>query len=301
MKSKEILFILNPISGLQRNKKSIEYLIHSEFKNHSTIDYQVVYTEYAGHASVLSKKAAQRGIYAVVAVGGDGTMNEVASGLVGTKTALGLIPRGSGNGYARSLKIPLNTGKAIETLKYGQIRKVDVGKVNQYYFFNVMGVGFDAYIGAKFQDFGLRGPIPYFYIGVKGWFQYDFEAFTLLFNSKMFKLRPLTITVANTPQYGMSALIAPNAKIDDGILDLCILEKMRTIQALPRLHRLFNGTIEKVPFYKHYSVKQVTIEREKDRGLFHTDGEPRMGGKELEISVLPLALKVIVPQKDQIK
>ncbi len=299
MKSKEILFILNPVSGLQRNKKSIEYLIHREFKNHSTIDYQIVYTEYAGHASVLAKEAAQKGMHTVVAVGGDGTMNEVASGLVGTDTALGLIPRGSGNGYARSLKIPLNVTEAIETLKYGNIRKVDVGKVNQYYFFNVMGVGFDAYIGAKFQDFGLRGPIPYFYIGVKGWFQYDFEAFTIRFEDRVLHLRPLIVAVANTPQYGMSALIAPNAKIDDGILDLCILEKMKTIQALPRLHRLFDGTIEKVPFYKHYSVKEVTIEREKDKGLFHTDGEPRMGGKELKISVLPLALKVIVPQREQ--
>ena len=301
MKSKEILFILNPVSGLQRNKKSIEYLIHREFKNHSTIDYQIVYTEYAGHASVLAKEAAQKGTHAVVAVGGDGTMNEVASGLVGTDTALGLIPRGSGNGYARSLKIPLNVTGAIETLKYGNISKVDVGKVNQYYFFNVMGVGFDAYIGAKFQDFGLRGPIPYFYIGVKGWFQYDFEAFTIRFDDRVLHLRPLIVAVANTPQYGMSALIAPNAKIDDGILDLCILEKMKTIQALPRLHRLFDGTIEKVPFYKHFPVKEVTIEREKDKGLFHTDGEPRMGGKELKISVLPLALKVIVPQKDQMQ
>ena len=301
MKSKEILFILNPVSGLQRNKKSIEYLIHREFKNHSTIDYQIVYTEYAGHASVLAKEAAKKGTHAVVAVGGDGTMNEVASGLVGTDTALGLIPRGSGNGYARSLKIPLNVNEAIETLKYGNIRKVDVGKVNQYYFFNVMGVGFDAYIGARFQDFGLRGPIPYFYIGVKGWFQYDFEAFTIRFEDRVLHLRPLIVAVANTPQYGMSALIAPNAKIDDGILGLCILEKMKTIQALPRLHRLFDGTIEKVPFYKHFSVKEVTIEREKDKGLFHTDGEPRMGGKELKISVLPLALKVIVPQKDQMQ
>ncbi len=301
MKPKKILFILNPISGLQRNKKSIEYLIHREFKNHSTIDYQIVYTEYAGHASVLSKDAAKSGAYAVVAVGGDGTMNEVASGLVGTETALGLIPRGSGNGYARSLKIPLKAEEAIDVLKFGQLRKVDVGQVNQYYFFNVMGVGFDAYIGAKFQDFGLRGPIPYFYIGFKGWFQYDFEAFTLRFNDKVLNLRPLLITVANTPQYGMSALIAPQASIDDGILDLCILEKMNILQALPRLHRLFDGTVEKVPFYKHYSVKEVIIEREKDRGLFHTDGEPRMGGKELNISILPLALKVIVPSRENEK
>jgi YegS/Rv2252/BmrU family lipid kinase len=237
----------------------------------------------------------------VVAVGGDGTMNEVASGLVGTETALGLIPRGSGNGYARSLKIPLKAEEAIDVLKFGQLRKVDVGQVNQYYFFNVMGVGFDAYIGAKFQDFGLRGPIPYFYIGFKGWFQYDFEAFTLRFNDKVLNLRPLLITVANTPQYGMSALIAPQASIDDGILDLCILEKMNILQALPRLHRLFDGTVEKVPFYKHYSVKEVIIEREKDRGLFHTDGEPRMGGKELNISILPLALKVIVPSGENEK
>ncbi len=294
MKSKKILFILNPISGLQRNKKSIEYLIHREFQNHSTLDYEIIYTEYAGHASVLSKEAAKNGAYAVVAVGGDGTINEVASGLVNTDTALGIIPRGSGNGYARSLKIPLKATQAIETLKYGRLTKVDVGKVNQYYFFNVMGVGFDSYIGAKFQDFGLRGPIPYFYIGVKGWFQYDYEGFLLKFDDRVLNMRPLLIAVANAPQYGMGAFIAPQAKMDDGLLDLCILEKMKTWQALPRLPRLFNGTVEKVPFYKHYAVKELIIEREKDKGLFHTDGEPRMGGKELKISILPLALQVIV-------
>ncbi len=298
MKSKEILFILNPISGLQRNKKSIEYLIHREFKNHSTIDYQIVYTDYAGHASVLAKEAAQKGLYAVVAVGGDGTMNEVASGLVGSKTALGLIARGSGNGYARSLNIPLRATEAIEAIKYGEMIKVDVGKVNnQYYFFNVMGVGFDAYIGAKFQDFGLRGPIPYFYIGVRGWFQYDYEAFTLRFNDQILRLRPLLIAVANAPQYGMGARIAPHAKMDDGKFELCILKKMKTLQALPRLLRLFNGSVEKVPFYQHFTVTEVVIERERDKGLFHTDGEPRMGGKELKISVLPLSLNVIVPAK----
>ncbi len=296
MKKKKILFILNPISGLQHNKKSIEYLIRREFSGQSTIEYDIQYTEYAGHASVLSKKAADDGWFAVIAVGGDGTMNEVASGLVHSQTALGLIPKGSGNGYARSLHIPLKAQKAIETIKYGKIRTVDVGKINQYYFFGVTGMGFDAYIGAKFQDFGLRGPIPYFYIGVKGWFQYDYEAFTIKFDGQVLNLRPLLVSVANTPQYGMSAMIAPQAKIDDGILDLCILKKMSTLQALPRLPRLFNGTVEKVPYYEHHPVREVVIEREKDRGIFHTDGEPRMGGKILKISVLPAALKVIVPE-----
>ncbi|NOX88920.1 MAG: diacylglycerol kinase family lipid kinase [Calditrichaeota bacterium] len=298
MKTRRILFVLNPISGLKRNRKSIEDIIRKQFEKQSTIDYSVKYTGYPGHAVKIAEEAVKQNYDAVIAVGGDGTMNEVASGLVNSNTALGLIPRGSGNGYARSLRIPLNIFKAIETVKYGKIRKVDVGKIDQSYFFGVTGVGFDAFIGAQFQSFGMRGPLPYFYIGVREYFRYYYEAFTLKFNGRELTFRPLLITVANTPQYGMSALIAPGAKVDDGVLEICIIDRISTLKAVTQLHHLFNGTIDKVSAYKRFSASELIIEREHDKGLFHTDGEPKMGPKELKISVLPRALKVIVPAEE---
>ncbi len=295
MEKRTFLFILNPISGLKKNKKSIADLIHKEFRQHTTIDYEIQYTEFPGHANQLAKEAARQNVSVVVAVGGDGTMNEVASGLVGTDTVLGLIPRGSGNGYARSLKIPLKVFPAIRVLQYGRVKQVDVGQINNYYFFGVTGLGFDAYIGARFQEFGVRGPLPYFYIGVKGYFNYHYEAFTLKFNGQTLQTRPLLVTVANTPQFGMNALIAPQAQIDDGKLELCILNRMNVLRAAWQLPRLFNGTIEKVKEYQHFRVQQVEIIREFEEGVFHTDGEPRMGPKVLKVKVLPAALKVMVP------
>ncbi|WP_456407503.1 diacylglycerol/lipid kinase family protein [Caldithrix abyssi] len=295
MEKRTFLFILNPISGLKKNKKSIEQIIHKEFQAHSTIDYQIQYTQFPGHARQLAREAAAQNVSVVVAVGGDGTMNEVASSLVGTETVLGIIPRGSGNGYARSLKIPLKVKQAIRVLQYGQVKQVDVGKINEFYFFGVAGVGFDAYIGAQFQAFGLRGPLPYFYIGVREYFRYSYEGFTLKFNGQSLHVNPLLITVANTPQYGMNATIAPQAKVDDGILELCVLNPMSVFKAAMELHHLFDGTIEKVKAYRHFSVKEVEIEREYEKGVFHTDGEPRMGPRVLKISVLPQKIKVLVP------
>ncbi len=295
MEKRTFLFILNPISGIRKNKKSVEDIIHKEFKQHSTIDYQIQYTEFPGHASQLAKEAARQNVNVVVAVGGDGTMNEVASGLVGSNAALGLIPQGSGNGYARSLKIPLITLPALHTLQYGKIRTVDVGKINDYYFFGVAGVGFDAYIGAQFQEFGFRGPLPYFYIGVREYFRYRYEGFTLKFNGQILDVHPLLITVANTIQYGMRATIAPMAKVDDGILELCILNKINVFKAALQLRRLFDGSIEKVREYQHFSINELEIIRENDKGIFHTDGEPRMGPKKLKINILPKKLKVLVP------
>ncbi len=299
MEKRTFLFILNPISGLHKNKKNIEDIIVREFSQHATVDFQIQYTEFPGHASQLAKTAAEQNVNVVVAVGGDGTMNEVASGLVGTETALGLIPQGSGNGYARSLKIPLKVLSALHTLIYGKIKKVDVGKVNDYYFFGVAGVGFDAFIGAQFQDFGLRGPLPYFYIGFREYFKYSYEGFKLSFNGQTITTHPLLITVANTPQYGMSATIAPQAKIDDGFLELCILNRINTLKALFNLHRLFDGSIEKVKEYQHFRVQELQLEREYEKGVFHTDGEPRMGPKILKFKIIPQYLNVIVPHEEE--
>lgn len=291
---KRYRFIINPISGLKHSKEDLLRFINQELPAADGFDVQAKFTEYAGHASELAAEAAEQDFDAVIAVGGDGTMNETASGLVHTKTALGLIPMGSGNGFARSMGIPLDTMEALRRLRDPQVRINDVGKINDAYFFGVTGVGFDAQIGERFQNFGIRGPLPYFYIGLKEYFKYDYEEFELQFNGKALSVRPLLITVANTPQYGNGAIIAPHAKTDDGKLELCIVDRIPFFYMATRINRLFNGKIDQIPFYHGYQINEVLIRRSREHGVFHTDGEPHRGGRDLRISILNKALYVYV-------
>ncbi len=286
--------IINPISGVRHHKGDLEKLIHHILSAGKESRVEVHYTEYAWHAHELAKQAVQKGAHIAVAVGGDGTMNEVASGLVHTNTALGLIPMGSGNGFARSMGIPLKPVAAIKRLLNPEIKINDVGQIGKFYFFGVAGVGFDAQIGAMFQNFGIRGPLPYFYIGFREYFRYDYEQFELIFNDRQLITRPLLITVANTSQYGNGATIAPHARPDDGQFELCVIDKIPFFTGIAKLHYLFTGKIDRTSFYHSYPVEEVTIKRSKKDGYLHTDGEPHKSDMELKIRMLKKALKVCV-------
>ena len=287
----QTLFIINPVSGIRKNLRRLTALIEHKY-NSAGRSYKIQYTRYAGQATKLAKEAVRDGIEYVVAVGGDGTMNEVARGLVHSDSVLGLIPGGSGNGFARSLGIPLNHNKALDVLLAGKHKCIDAGMVNEHYFFGVCGLGFDAEIGAHFQSFGMRGPLPYFYIGVREYFKYRPETVRLISDNKERQKEIFLITVANTQQYGNGAYIAPQADMQDGLLDVCIVGKFSLLQILSNLYRLFNKTVEQFPAYSTFRAAEVTIIREKEEGWFHTDGEPRQGGKKLRIKVVPACLNV---------
>ncbi len=259
------------------------------FRDHT---YQLVYTEYPGHATLLAAEAAQSGVDVVVAVGGDGTMNETASGLVGTQTALGLLPRGSGNGFARSMGVPLQKQQALQTILKCRTTSVDVGIINDGYFFGVAGVGLDAEIAHAFQNFGKRGPLPYYYVGLRAFKQYGFDSIKIVTDDHTEILNPLLITVANTQQYGNGAIIAPQADFTDGLLDVCIVERFSLSTVVPNLRQLFTGKITKSPYYRSFKTKAITILQEDGKERFHVDGEPRTGGQKLQISVRPKALRV---------
>lgn len=286
--------IINPISGIKHHKGDLELLIRNVLSRKKDAKVEVQYTKYAGHARELAQQAVRDKADIAVAVGGDGTMNEVAGGLVGTQTALGLIPMGSGNGFARSMGIPLKPVAAVKRLLNPDIKVNDVGQIGDFYFFGVAGVGFDAQIGAMFQDFGMRGPLPYFYIGFKEYFKYDYEEFELHFNGQQIRVRPLLITVANTPQYGNSAIIAPHARPDDGQFELCIIDKVPFWEGVTHLHYLFTGKIDRTSVYRSYPIKKATIVRTKQNGFLHTDGEPHHSDQKLEIKIQEKALKVCV-------
>ena len=290
----QTLFIINPVSGIGKDLKRLTQLIADKYHT-ANCDFQIQYTRYAGQATELAKEAVQKGVPQIVAVGGDGTMNEVARGVVHSDAVLGLIPGGSGNGFARSLGIPLQQEKAVDLLLEERYQLIDAGQVNDHYFFGVCGLGFDAEIGARFQSFGRRGPLPYFYIAVKEYFKFHPETVRLVTRDETLQKEIFLITVANTQQYGNNAYIAPRADVQDGLLDVCIVEPFTLPQILANVHRLFNKTVDKFPAYSGFRCEEVTIVRSSDQGWFHIDGEPRRGGRELTIRIVPKCLNVCCP------
>jgi len=286
------VFIINPISGGKDSTSILQRRIGQAFSGNDTHSYEILLTQYAGHAREIAAQAVIDEIDVVVAAGGDGTMNEVCSALVHSETAFGLIPMGSGNGFARSLGIPLSIEAAIQRLLNPKIISIDVGKINDCYFFGVAGVGLDAQIAAQFQEFGKRGPLPYFYVGFREFFKYSYEEITIMFDDRELITHPLLITVANTHQYGNGAVIAPHADYRDGLLDLCIIEKFNLFEGMFKFPSLFNNKIDRLSSYSTYRTAELHISRSEDSGIFHTDGEPHKGGRDLHIQLLKLALKV---------
>lgn len=288
---KKIKFIVNPIAGFRRDK---QFIIARLQKIGGDFDMVIEKTSCRGEGRTLAAAAAREGFDTVVAIGGDGTVNEAASALAGTATALGIIPRGSGNGLARSLGIPMNPEHAIRIACSGQRRRIDVGLAAHRHFVVVTGVGFDATVGKLFDETYWRGPLPYFYLGMKKLLTYQPRQVQLSFEKQTLKLKPFLIAVANTCQYGNGAMIAPHARCDDGQLDICIVDDANKFSILRHLPKLFNGTIERVPHIRYYRSSEIVMEGEGPL-LFHVDGEPETIDGALRISVLPRALQVIVP------
>ena len=291
MEKARIRFIVNPIAGFRRNKTYLLELIRHYYDN---LDSELALTTCRGDATRLAREAAAEGYDIVVAIGGDGTVNEVASGLVDTDTALGIIPRGSGNGLARGLGIPIQPAGAIEILRHGSIRTIDAGCAAHRYFFAVTGVGFDARVGLKFNATTWRGPLPYFFIAAREFASYHPETIRLKFDHQELEFMPLLTTVANTRQYGNGAIIAPHAKPDDGLLEICIVEPMHLWQVVAHIPKLFSGHIDRTPIVHYHSATTIEIVKQGPI-LFHVDGEPEFTEDHLRISVKPQALKVIAP------
>ncbi len=291
----QILFVVNPVSGINRKPEKIIAWIHEIFAK-ASVAYRIQKTQYPGHGAELAREGARKGARIVVAVGGDGTINEVARGLLNTETALGIVPAGSGNGFARNFHIPLNQKKAIKGLLQVDYRWIDVGRINSHFFVNVAGMGLDAVISANFEQFGMRGPLPYFIVGVREYFRYRPRPVELIFDGKNYQRHPLLLSVANAPQYGNGAVIAPQAIPDDGFLDLCVLSPLPLWRTVMNLHRLFTGTIHEVDAMEIYRIKSLVVER-PEPGYIHTDGDPHLEGKRLEIEVLANKLKLALPRR----
>jgi YegS/Rv2252/BmrU family lipid kinase len=287
---RKICFIINPISGIGR-QKVIEKLI-DENLDRSLFDYEVAYTKAAKHAIELARDAAGRNIDIVVAVGGDGSVNETAKGLVNTSTTLAIIPTGSGNGLARHLNIPLNLKKAMQVINTGKTISIDSVQMNEEVFVNVAGVGFDAHIGWEFAKFGKRGFSSYIKVIMREFPRYKAQDFELTIDGKTTIKNAYLISFANGSQWGNNAYIAPAADISDGHLDIAILKDFNFMSALSVGYHLFRGSLDTSRHLEVIKAKEVIV---KQAGIIaHIDGEPIEIGNELNIKVKPLSLKVIV-------
>lgn len=287
---KSILFIINPISG---GKKKSEFpafaSTHLDLERFHT---EFVYTEWPTHANDLAVEAVQSGKDIVVSVGGDGTINEVASALEGTNTMMGIIPFGSGNGLARSLNISLNNKKAVLTLNRLNCRRIDSGVLNERKFFNIAGLGFDAHISSKFAQLKNRGLKGYVHMALKEVSSYVPDNYDLIIDGNHYQREAFMISIANSCQYGNNAYISPNAELDDGLLDVCIIKPFPLIQFPVVGYHLFNKTAHCTGYVEIIKGKNIRIIR-KHEGVVHVDGEPVEMDKEIVINVKPLSLAIL--------
>lgn len=278
-----MIFIVNPISGKGRKKRIVSFL-KSEGCN-------VVFTEYAGHAEVIAREADEK---VVVAVGGDGTVNEVARGILGTDKILGIIPCGSGDGLALHLGISRRFRKAYRTIFRGKETSIDTCQINGRPFFSVCGVGFDATVSERFALSGKRGLMNYIKQGLKTWAGYTPEKYRINLDGIESEHEAALITVGNANQWGNGAKITPLADISDGMLDITIVNMFKWIQ-MPLLGlRLMSGTLDKSPKVHCYRGQHITISRQFE-GPAHADGDWFTAGTNIDIRIHPKSLKVIIP------
>ena len=291
---KKIVFIMNPISGTS-DKKDIPYLIE-ELLDKEQFDYSIRETEYAGHAYEIAKESKEQGIDIVVAVGGDGTVNEVGRALVHSNTALGIIPTGSGNGLARHLLIPMKIKGAIQVLNDCEITDLDYGIINDHPFFCTCGVGFDAFISEKFAEAGKRGPITYLENILKEGLKYEPETYEIEAENGTIKKKAFLISCANASQYGNNAYIAPQASMSDGMIDVIIMEPFDALEASQISIEMFNKTLDKNNKIKTFRSKEIKIYREAP-GVIHYDGDPIETGKEIVVTLKEKGIKILTNPK----
>ncbi len=286
---RKILFIINPISGTSK-KHRIESLI-DRYLCKDTFQYMIAYTRGPMHAKTLAQHAAEEGFDIVVAVGGDGSVNEVAQGLIGTKTTLGIIPTGSGNGLARHLKIPVSYKKAIFCLNRLKIKAIDTVQLNDENFINLAGIGFDAQVSLEFSNFGRRGLFSYLQIIAQHFPTYRPKEYTFMIDGVAYRQEAFLICFANSGQYGNNIYIAPKAQIDDGYLDMLIFRTFPPHATPKLLFDLINKRIDNSRYIQTIRCKEVIFQNPPSP--FHLDGEPKHIQGNVSITIKPSSLQVV--------
>lgn len=290
-----ILIIANPVVGIEKEKRAIVENIASHItSNGGSVD--ITYSLKPGIGGKYSSMSKFEGYDAVYAAGGDGIVNDVASGLVESDIPLGVIPLGTGNGFARGLNIPLDQKSLIEVLLQNKTTKIDTGKISARFFFATAGIGFDANIAYDFNRLHKinRTLTTYFFLGIKNYFFNRPENLTLIVDGKEINRKVFGLTIANSPQYGGGAVIAPQASLKSGKLIAVLIPKINIFNAIPAIKKLFNGSVNELNQLEFIEFKSLKIKR-KNAGLYHVDGEAYRGTATLNVTLIPSSLKVIVP------
>ena len=288
--------IINPISGgASRDAARERAELASAIVDRHGDPAEVFVTERAGHARELAKAAVARGARLVMAWGGDGTINEVARALAFNDVPLGIVPAGSGNGLARELGIDLRPEHAIADALQAEPRPMDLGELDGHIFANIAGIGFDAQVAWEFAQPAnrARGFSTYIRISLRTALSYEPATYGITVGGERTEARAILVTIANSAQFGNNARIAPGARVDDGLLDLVVMEERSRWRTLVNLPRLFNGTVGQAPGCSIRRIDRATIESDQPM-RFHVDGEPFEGGTSLRVRVHPGALRVAV-------
>ena len=289
-KKKNITFIINPISGTH-SKDEIPNIIENAL-DMEQFSYKLLFTKYAGHAAEMALECAEKGCDIVAAVGGDGTVNEVARSLTHTDSALAIVPSGSGNGLARHLCLPMDAKKAIEIINACKIENFDYGVINNLPFFCTCGMGFDAFISLKFAEAGKRGPITYVENVLKEGLKYKPETYVVEDESGKMRYKAFLIACANASQYGNNAYIAPGATMKDGEMDVIIMEPFDVLDAPQIAADLFMKTLGNNSKIKTFRTKSIHIHR-KEPGAIHFDGDPIMTDADIDVHIEHEGIKIL--------
>jgi diacylglycerol kinase (ATP) len=287
-----ILFIINPISG-GKSKANIPATIDLYWAR-SKFNANYSFTEYIGHASEIAEEAAGKNFDVIVAVGGDGTINEVATKVMQQNKIFGIIPFGSGNGLARFLRIPLKTKKAIAVINSYHVESIDTGRFNEKRFFNMAGMGFDAHVSSVFVGNKTRGLSGYIKLGLSEVLKYKAQVYHINIDGVDYERKAFVISVANSSQYGNNVHIAPNASIQDGLLDICIIKDFSMLKLPLLAYQMIGAKTDQSNLVEIIRGKDVKIIR-SEGGAIHIDGEPFYMGQEIRVSVEPLSLNIITP------
>lgn len=269
--SKKIFLIINEFAGHQNGANALEIVVPYLKKKDCSVGYS--FTNHPGHATKLASQASANGFDLVVAMGGDGTVNEVALGLIGSKTTLGIIPIGSGNGLARELRISMNIHKSARTLIEGKNVQVDVYKLNDQNFLCTSGIGFDALIAHKMSKVVSRGFLKYVQLVVQESIFFKPLDVRMRIDGVLIEKPVFLITFANASQFGNNAFIAPMASMTDGLIDVVVVRKFAKVWMPFFAVALFTRLIPKLPFVECFKAKQIELER-VDSPYYHFDGEP---------------------------
>ena len=287
---RKVLFIINPISGGRRKDNFPDLL--SRNLDQRKFEPEYIYTEYRGHARVIAERAVEEGIDIVAAVGGDGTINEIASAVESTRSALAIIPWGSGNGLARFLNIPLKTSAALKNLNRTTVQLIDTAIFNEKKFFNMAGIGFDAHISAHFAKNKTRGFGGYIKATLREIALYRSQLYKIDIDGVEIERKAFMVSFANSSQFGNNAYVAPKASVKDGVLDVCIIKPFPLYYFPVIVYHMFRKTAHRSRYVEIIQGKAIKVERETP-GAVHLDGEPEMMGREFTVEIRPLSLAVM--------